>query len=345
MAFTMQQLAELVEGELVGDGAQLVNAARPLIEARQGDITFIEDEKYLPRFVACGATGAIVSFSIPINGKPMIRVREPRRCFSAVYQRLHSLPPVPFRDIHPTAWVDPSAVVAPDAAIGPHASIGAGCVIGARCQIHAGVVIGNHCRLDEDVVLHGHVVLYDGCVIGKRVIIHANAVLGADGFGYRQLQGKHVKIPQIGIVEIENDVEIGASTTIDRATFGTTRIGEGTKIDNLVQVGHNCQIGRFNILCSQVGIAGSVTTGDYVLMAGQVGVSDHLNIGQRSQIGPQSGITKDVPVDVQMWGSPAVPSRERIREITSMEKLAEMRKDVKKIKKQLGLDEHEAEAA
>jgi UDP-3-O-[3-hydroxymyristoyl] glucosamine N-acyltransferase len=269
----------------------------------------------------------------------MIRVKEPRASFSVIYRQLHGRPPIGFQGIHPTAWVDPTAAVAEDAAIGPHASIGAGSVVGPRCKIHAGAVIGNYCRLAEDVVLHPNVVLYDGCLIGNRVIIHANAVLGADGFGYRQQQGRHVKIPQIGTVEIQDDVEIGAGSTIDRATFGTTRIGEGTKIDNLVQVGHNCQIGRFNILCSQVGIAGSVATGDYVLMAGQVGVCDHLAIGDRSQLGPQSGITRDVPADVQMWGSPAVPSRERIREITSMEKLGEMRKDLKKIKKQLGMDE------
>jgi UDP-3-O-[3-hydroxymyristoyl] glucosamine N-acyltransferase len=339
VAFTMQQLADLIQGELVGDGGQIVQAARPLLEARPGDITFIEDEKYLQRFYASGATGAIVSLSIPVNGKPMIRVKEPRTSFSAVYQRLHSHPSVPFIGIHPTAWIDPSAVVASDASIGPHVSVGAGCVIGPRCRLHSGVVIGNHCVLKEDVVLHPHVVLYDGCIIGNRVIVHANAVLGADGYGYRQYQGRHIKIPQIGIVEVEDDVEVGACTTIDRATFGTTRIGEGTKIDNLVQVGHNCQIGRHNILCSQVGIAGSVTTADHVVMAGQVGVCDHLTIGERAQLGPQAGITKDVPQNVQMWGSPAVLSRDRLREITSMEKLAEMRKDLKKIKKQLGLDE------
>jgi UDP-3-O-[3-hydroxymyristoyl] glucosamine N-acyltransferase len=179
------------------------------------------------------------------------------------------------------------------------------------------------------------VVIYDGCVLGNRVIVHADSVIGADGFGYKLTAGRQAKVAQIGQVVIEDDVEIGACTTIDRATFGTTRIGAGTKIDNLVQVGHNCQIGRHNILCSQVGIAGSVTTGDYVVMAGQVGVCDHLRIGAGAQIGPQAGITKDVPANVQMWGSPAILYRERLREIMLLEKLAEIRKDIKNIKQRL----------
>src|SRR5205807_3439123 len=164
----------------------------------------------------------------------------------------------------------------------PFAAVGEGTVVGARCRLHSGAVVGRHCRLGDDVVLYPNAVLYDGTVLGSRVIIHANAVIGADGFGYRLQNGRHVKVPQLGHVELGDDVEIGACTTIDRGTFQATRIGAGTKIDNLVQIGHNCKIGRHNLLVSQMGIAGSSTTGDYVVMAGQVGIADHIHIGDRA---------------------------------------------------------------
>ena len=169
--------------------------------------------------------------------------------------------------------------------------VGEGSVLGARCRLHSGVVVGRNCRLGDDVVLHPHVVLYDGTILGNRVIVHANAVLGADGFGYRFQGGRHVKMPQFGSVEIGDDVEIGAGTTIDRGTFQATRIGAGTKIDNLVQIGHNCQIGKHNLFVSQVGIAGSCSTGDYVVMAGQVGVP----ITSTSTTGPSSAHVRRRP--------------------------------------------------
>ena len=200
-------------------------------------------------------------------------------------------------------------------------------------------MIGRNCILAADVTIYPHAVLYDDCHLGERVIVHAHAVLGADGFGYRMQQGKHVKVPQLGRVEIAADVEIGACATIDRGTFGPTRVGTGTKIDNLVMVAHNCQIGRHNLLVSQVGIAGSTTTGDYVVMAGQVGVADHLHIGDRAQLGAKAGVHKDVPPDARMLGAPATPDKEQMRIMMSLERLPEMRKDVKKIKQHLGLED------
>jgi len=339
VACTIQEIATLVDGELVGDGAQLIYTAKPLIEAGVGDVTFIEDERYLARFRACGAAVAIVSMNIPVNGTPMIRVQEPRVSFARIYQHLHSRPKVGFAGIHPTACIDPTAIVAADAAIGPYVVVGAECTIGPRCRLHAGVTLGNYCTLGEDTELHPKVSLYDGTILGNRVVIHANSVIGADGFGYRMQGDRHVKVQQIGIVEIEEDVEIGACTTIDRATFGTTRIGKGTKIDNLVQIGHNCQIGKHNILCSQVGIAGSVSTGDFVVMAGQVGVADHVEIGNRAQLGPQSGVPKDIPADERVLGTPARPGREQLRMLTAFMKLPELQMDLRKIKRHLHLNE------
>ncbi len=341
MAFTVQELATLVHGELVGDGTQSISCARPLSDAHAGDITFIEDERYLSKFYASGAAAAVVSLSIPVNGKTMVRVKEPLMAFIDIVQKLHPKPVAAFEGVHPKAQVHPSVYLPPDVAVGPFAVIGEGSMIGRRTYIHAGVIVGSHCRLGEDVVLHPNVVLYDGCVVGDRAIVHANSVIGADGFGYRLVQGKHVKVPQLGIVEIAEDVEIGACTTIDRATFGATRIGQGTKIDNLVMVGHNCQIGRHNLFVSQVGIAGSVTTGDYVVMAGQVGIADHLHIGDRSLLGAKAGVHKDVAADQRMLGAPATPDKEQMRIMMTLEKLPEIRRDIKKIKHHLGLDDGE----
>jgi UDP-3-O-[3-hydroxymyristoyl] glucosamine N-acyltransferase len=345
VALTVRDVADLVGGEVVGDGEQIIQAARPLSDAAAGDITFLEDERFVPRFLASGAAAAIVSPAIPVNGKTMVRVKEPLMAFIAVVQKLHPRPTTTFAGIHPTAQVHPSAKLADDVAVGPFAVIGEGCIIGVRCRIYGGVVIGNHCRLADDVTIYPRVVLYDYCVLGHRVIIHANAVIGADGFGYRTIQGKHIKVPQLGCVEIADDVEIGACTTIDRATFGATRIGTGTKIDNLVMVGHNCQIGRHNLFVSQVGIAGSVTTGDYVVMAGQVGIADHLHIGDRAILGAKAGVHKDVLHDQRMLGAPATPDKEQMRIMMSLEKLPEIRREIKKIKQFLGMVDDEKDKA
>jgi UDP-3-O-[3-hydroxymyristoyl] glucosamine N-acyltransferase len=339
VAFTVRELAELVQGEVIGDGDQIVQAARPLSDASAGDITFLEDERFLHRFHVSGAVAAVVSHAIPVNGKTMLRVKEPLMAFIAIVEKMHPRPTPVFAGIHPTAQIHPSAKLAPDVAVGHHAVVGEGCSIGPRSKIHAGVVVGNHCRFGEDVIIYPNVVFYDGCILGNRIIIHANAVIGADGFGYRTVQGRHVKVPQLGHIEIADDVEIGACTTIDRATFGATRIGTGTKIDNLVMIGHNCQIGRHNLFVSQVGIAGSCTTGDYVVMAGQVGIADHIHIGDRTLLGAKCGVHKDVPADQRMLGAPATPDKEQMRIMMSLEKLPEIRRDLKRIKHHLGLDD------
>jgi UDP-3-O-[3-hydroxymyristoyl] glucosamine N-acyltransferase len=256
---------------------------------------------------------------------------------------MHGRAEPPPHGIDPLASIHPTAQIGPEASIMPFAVVGEGSVIGARSRIHSGAVIGRFCKLGDDVVLYPHAVLYDDTILGHRVIIHANAVLGADGFGYRLHDGRHVKVPQLGHVEVDDDVEIGACTTIDRGTFQATRVGSGTKMDNLVQVGHNCQIGRHNLFVSQMGIAGSSRTGDYVVVAGQVGIVDHVDIGDRAMIGGQAGVTKDVPAGQHMLGSPATPEREQKRILMSMEKLPEMRRDLRRIKQHIGLKDEEKE--
>ena len=340
MISTVGDVAEWVQGEVVGDASQIIRAARPLSDSPQADeITVVLDERYLSQFHASGAGAAIVDASVPLNGKTVVRVKDPLMAFVSIVKRFHVLPTPEFRGIHPTAIIHSSSKVADDASVGAYVTVGEGCVIGPRCRLNNGVRIGHHCKLGEDVHLGPNVVLYDGCVLGNRVTILANSVIGADGFGYRTIAGKHVKIPQVGHVEISDDVEIGSCSTIDRATFGATRIGVGTKIDNLVMIAHNCQLGRHNLIVGQVGLAGSVVTGEYVVMAGHVGVADHCKIGDRSVLGAKAGVHKDVPADQKMLGAPATPAADQMRIMSSLEKLPEIRKDIREIKKQLGISD------
>jgi UDP-3-O-[3-hydroxymyristoyl] glucosamine N-acyltransferase len=255
--------------------------------------------------------------------------------FADIVRHLRARPSEPHGDVSPAAHVHPSARLGAGVTVGPFAVIGEGAEIGANTAVHAGASVGRFCRIGCDVVLYPRVVLYDDCVIGDRVILHAGAVIGADGFGYRTVRGQHHKVPQQGWVEVEDDVEIGANSTVDRGTFGPTRIGAGTKIDNQVMIGHNCRIGKHNLFCSQVGIAGSCTTGDHVVMAGQVGVADHVTIGSRVMIGAQSGVSTDLGSDLHVLGAPAIPATDQMRLLINLKKLPELREEVKRLKKLL----------
>jgi UDP-3-O-[3-hydroxymyristoyl] glucosamine N-acyltransferase len=345
---TVQQLAELVRGRVHGDPARAVGAARALHEAGPDDVTFLEHERNARFLKGCAAGVAIVPAALgprhaelgPDGAGPLtlIAVEDPITAFVAVVRHLHGTPELPPHGIDQRAAVDPGATFGPDPSVLPLAVVGAGTVAGARCRIHSGAVVGRNCRLGDDVVLYPNAVLYDGTVLGNRVIVHANAVVGADGFGYRLQDGRHVKVPQLGSVELGDDVEIGACATIDRGTFHATRVGAGTKIDNLVMIGHNCQIGRHNLLVGQVGIAGSCTTGDYVVMAGQVGVADHLHIGDRAVIGARTGLHQDVAAGERMLGAPARPEREAKRILLSLDQLPELCRDVRRLKRHLAKD-------
>jgi len=238
--------------------------------------------------------------------------------------------------IDPSAYIDPSVVIGPGVSVGPCVVIGQGSTIGENTVIHAGAVIGRFCKLGRDNVIHPRVVMYDDCVLGARVIVHSGAVLGADGFGYRTQQGRHVKVPQLGSVEIQDDVEIGVGSAVDRGTFGPTRIGAGTKIDNLVQVGHNCQIGKNNLVGNQVGIAGSCVIGDDVTIASRVGVADHLRIGAGAFLVSGSGVTNDIQEGTRVSGYPARPEEDVERALADAAALPGLREDVKRISEYLG---------
>jgi UDP-3-O-[3-hydroxymyristoyl] glucosamine N-acyltransferase len=344
---TVQQLAALVQGQVHGDGGLVIHAARPMSEAGPHDLTFIENDRHVRSLKDCRAPAAVVPealvarraelLSARAEALTLIQVRDPLAAFSVIVRHLHGRPEPPPHGIDPLASVHPTARLGPEASVHPFACIGAGTTVGARCHLHPGAVVGRFCKLGDDVTLHPHAVLYDGTVLGDRVIVHAHAVLGADGFGYRLQDGRHIKVPQFGHVEVADDVEIGAGTAVDRGTFQATRIGAGTKIDNLVQVGHNCQIGRHNLFVSQVGIAGSCTTGDHVVVAGQVGIADHVHVGDRAVIGARSGVPSDIAAGQRVLGAPARPEREEKRILMSLERLPGLCRDVRRIKQHLGM--------
>jgi UDP-3-O-[3-hydroxymyristoyl] glucosamine N-acyltransferase len=348
---TVQQLATLVQGHVRGDGGRVIHAAAPLTEAGPDDITFLENERHVRRIPACKAAAVVLPPHLTPRlqaaagaagpGFTLIEVDEALPAFVRIVEHLQDRPAPYEPGVSGQASVHPSAVLGPGCVVLSFAAVGEGAVLGARCTLHPHAVVGRGCKLGDDVVLYPGAVLYDGVVLGDRVVVHANAVVGADGFGYRPAQGRHVKVPQLGSVQVGDDVEIGACTTIDRGTFQPTRIGSGTKIDNLVMVGHNCTIGQHNLLIAQVGVAGSCTTGNYVVLAGQVGVADHTDIGDGAVIGAGAGVHTDVPAGARMLGFPARPEREAARILASLSNLPGMCKDVRLLKRKVGLTEAE----
>jgi UDP-3-O-[3-hydroxymyristoyl] glucosamine N-acyltransferase len=340
---TLEQLAALVRGRVVGDGSVSIHGARPVGEAGPGDITFIENERYARKLLTSPASAAIVGphFKPATNpgaeapGLPMIEVDDPISAFLAVRTHLGRGGKARWVGVHPRAHVSPTARIGKDVAIYPFAYVGDESEVGDGSTIHPGAVVGDRCKLGRDVVIRPNAVLYDEVTLGDRVEIHSGTVLGGDGFGYRFIDGRHVKVPQTGRVEVGDDVEIGANCTVDRATFEATRIGEGSKIDNLVMIGHNNQIGRHNLLCGQVGIAGSCKTGDYVVMAGQAGIKDQTEIGDRVTVGAQAGVHRNVPEGQQVLGSPAIPVREQRRLFQMIARLPDMYRQLKELSAQV----------
>ncbi|MHB1558137.1 MAG: UDP-3-O-(3-hydroxymyristoyl)glucosamine N-acyltransferase [Isosphaeraceae bacterium] len=337
MVATVGQLADLVRGRLVGDGNVSIRSARPVTEAGPGDITFIESERYAKQLRSSPASAAIVGPHFAVahretaDSLAVIEVDDPMAAFLAVRTHLSGTGRSRWTGVHPQSSVAPSAWLGREVAIYPFAYVGEDATIGDGCTLHPGAVIGAGCTLGRDCVIHPNAVLYPGVVLGDRVEVHAGTVLGGDGFGYRTTGGRHVKIPHSGRLEVGNDVEIGSNCTIDRATFEATRIGEGTKVDNLVMIGHNNQIGRHNLLCGQVGIAGSCKTGDHVIMAGQAGIKDNTTIGTGVIVGAQAGVHRNVPDGQNVLGSPAIPVREQRRVFQMIARLPEMHRQLREL--------------
>lgn len=332
---TVSQIAQWVRGRVVGDPNRAVRAARTLAAAGPDDVCFADHAKHRPEVEASAAAAYVAAEDFALPGKSAILVADPLAAFVHIFGRLNDLrPPSTPPGVHPTAVIDPTATVDPSAHVGPRVVVGPGTTVGPRCVLHAGAVVGADCVLGADSVIHPNAVLYERTRLGERVIVHANATVGADGYGYRFEGGRHVRIPQQGGVEIGDDVEIGANSCVDRGTFGPTVVGPGTKIDNLVQIGHNTRVGSHVLLCAQVGIAGSATVGDYAAMGGQAGVGDHLTVGAGAQLAGQSGAFHSVPDGAKLIGTPGVPMRDWARALVNVRKLPELFAAVKRLQEQ-----------
>jgi len=330
----LKELAQWVDGTVIGDGEIEISGVSAIDEAKAGEITFIANPKYLPKLNETRASAVIVSKEVPRGEKPLLSVANPYLAFAKILtffsQKTH-----PPQGIDSNAWISPTARLGKDLTLYPFVYIGDRCSIGDRVILYPGVCIGEDSSIGEDSVLYPNVSIYSGTAIGKRVILHSGVVIGSDGFGYVKEGKKNVKIPQIGGVEIEDDVEIGSNTTVDRATLGKTIIRRGVKIDNLVQVAHNVIVGEDSIIVAQVGISGSTKIGSNVTLAGQVGMVGHIEIGDNVIVGAQSGVGHDLPANQVFTGTPAIPHREYLRSVTVFPKLPEMRRTLIEIEKRL----------
>ena len=331
----LSEIADLVSGQVIGEDITITGASG-LPEAKEGDIAFLDQFRYLPALAESKASAVIVSpeFADSALDRPAILCEAPRIAFAKV---LATFAPIWELDegIHSTAVVDPSAELGEEARIGALSYIGKRVKIGKGARIYPHVVIGDDVEIGDNVELFPLVCIYHACKLGNNIRIHSGSVIGSDGFGYAQGPAGLVKIPQVGIVVIEDEVEIGSNTSIDRATTGVTLISNGAKLDNQVQVAHNVRIGRNSIICGQAGIAGSSQVGDGVILAGQVGIGDHLTVGDGSQIGAKAAVLSDVPAGASYHGYPARPHREQLRIWGNEPKLAQLVRTVRELEKRL----------
>jgi UDP-3-O-[3-hydroxymyristoyl] glucosamine N-acyltransferase len=332
MAFTTAEIAKHLEGEVLGDASATLKGFAPADSARPGDLTFAENEDFFDRAVNSAATAIIADQHFSSTKKILIRVSNARVAFAKAMALF--FPERPFTaGIHPTAIVATGAKIDPRAHIGPYCVIGERVRLGARTVLQGGNYIGDDSKLGDDVNLFPNVIIYPHTEIGRRVRIHANTVIGSDGFGYVQDGNIHRKVPQIGNVVIGDDVEIGAGVMIDRGALGSTVVGKGTKIDNLVQIGHNVEIGEGCLLVAQVGIAGSAKIGNYVVLAGQTGVAGHLKIGNKVTVTAKSGVMHDIPDGEKWFGIPAQPDKQGKRQLIAIQHLPDLLRRVAQLEK------------
>ena len=336
MNLTVSEIVALCGGRLrVGDPDFQVTGFAALNDAESGELTFFGNEKYLNDYLKCQA-GAVITVErapVPRDGMAVIDVENPSLAFSQVLEGLQKNRPFE-AGVHPTAFVDETAEVE-GAMIRAHAVVEAGVKVGKGTEVGPGVVLGRETTIGEDCLLYSNAVVRERCILGDRVHLQPGAVIGAEGFGYELVEGAHRAIPQVGIVVLEDDVEIGANSTIDRARFGKTVIGKGTKIDNLVQIGHNVTVGEHCLIVSQAGVAGSCQIGNYVTIAAQSGVAGHLEIGDGVILAARTGVAGSLPDKGVYWGSPALPMSEEKRRVIGTRKVNETRAELKALRKEV----------
>ena len=314
----LDELAREIGAEVVGDGSVEVSAANTLDAAGAGQIAFLSNQRYAKQLETTRASAVIVSAGTkPTARVTLLRAADPSFAFAKAIERLHGHRKHPFKGVHPQAHVDPSANV------------------GENTIVYPGAYVGASARVGRDCILYPNVTVYDGCVLGDRVIVHAGAVIGADGYAFATHDGVHHKIPQAGNVVIEDDVEIGANTCIDRGAVGSTVIGRGTKVDDLVMIGHSVKIGAGSLVVAQVGIAGSVTVGQHATIAGQAGIAGHLSVGDKVTIAAKAGVISDIPEGATVMGMPAMPASHGRRVYTVFTQLPELLERIKHLEQQV----------
>lgn len=339
----LKEIAQHLSGKVIGDGNVTILGASGIQEAGPGEITFLANEKYSSLAKKTKASAIILSNPLKNLALPQVCVDNPNAAFSAVVQLMGPKPPEIEKGIHPTAVIGRGVRLGEEVTLQAYTVIQNGAEIGDRTVLYSGVYIGHETKVGSDCMLYPGVVVRERCSIGDRVIIHSNTVIGCDGFGYATVEGCHQKIPQIGTVTIEDDVEVGSNVTIDRARFKTTLIGKGTKVDNLVHIAHNVEVGANSIIVAQVGIAGSTKIGQNVIVAGQAGIDGHVVIGDNVKVAGKAGVTRDVPPGSVVWGFPARTRTQQLRERACIAKLPEAFKMLKNLKERLDRIEEDAE--
>jgi UDP-3-O-[3-hydroxymyristoyl] glucosamine N-acyltransferase len=334
---TVLELAEICGGTAEGDTTRKISGANGLESATAADLSFAANKKAIEAARVSRAGCLLAPLSFEGKGQwAVIRVANPRvafmRALAVLYPAKRSIP-----SIHPTAVIAKDAEIAGDCYVGPYACIGEQTKIASGCSIGAGCVMGDRVTIGENTTLAANVTLYNGVIIGARVLLHAGCVIGADGFGFTLSDGRYEKFPQVGTVEIGDDVEIGASCCVDRAALGFTRIGSGTKLDNLVHVGHNCSIGRHVVIAAQTGLSGSVVIDDYAVIGGQVGIGEKAKIEARAIVGGKSGVltSQVVHAGEPVWGIPARPLKKHLKGLAHIEKLPEFKEQLREIRQRL----------
>ena len=337
MNLSVHEIAQLVKGKLKGDGSVMIRGVGSLAGAKPGDLSFVKDARYVKAATQTSASALIVPTALPQIAKPQIVCKQPFLAFIKIVERVAAEREKPAPGVHPTAVVSTDAKLGANVSIGPNTVIGPRTTIGDRAILHPNVVIGPDCKIGADSLIYSNVVIRESVTIGNRVIIHPGAVIGNDGFGYVQSSGRHVKIPQIGTVVIEDDVEIGANTTVARAALDKTLIKRGVKIDCHSHIAHNVVIGEDTMLIAYAKIAGGAVIGRNCLIAEDVGINDNITVGDRSMIGGGSNVYKSLPPGSVVWGSPAKPLALEKKLQSLLKRLPALRGTVRKIAKHLGI--------
>lgn len=334
VSYTLGELAERLGGSVVGDASLAVSGVRPLSEAGPEHLSFYHNRRYLQAARESRAGALLVASPEGFPGRNLLVVQEPYAALGAVLGLFHPrVTPAP--GVHPTAVLAASARVAASACVGPHAVIGERAVIGEGAVVGAGCFVGDDATVGEHTQLHPHVVIEPRCRVGARCILHAGVVVGSDGFGFATVKGEHRKVPQVGIAVVEDDVELGANVCVDRATLGETRIGRGSKVDNLVQIAHNVRVGEGCLLVAQSGISGSTELGHHVVMAGQSGAVGHIHLAERTVVTAKTGVTEDTEPGSMVSGFPSRPHREWLKAMAHLYQIEDLKRRLVELEKEL----------